>query len=115
VVGVGAGRRVPTGREAGSRTIASFGGRVGWGQRRWVARLTPKLLILRLTTRGLDRSRRVGSRWRRSSVRVSLMALSRRSGGKAGLAGDLAADHAQRTHKRQPVGVDLSLECGLVH
>jgi hypothetical protein len=103
------------GREAGTRTIAWWAGRVGCGQQRWAARLTPKLLILRLTTRGLARSRRLGTRCRNSSVVVAVMARASRRGGKARLAHDLAADHAKGADERDPVGVDLAVQGGLVH
>lgn len=47
----------------GVRTrMAALRGRAGCGQGRWAARLTPNLLILRRTTRGLERGRRLGSR-----------------------------------------------------
>src|SRR5215218_3421559 len=113
--GFGGGRRVPTGREAGTRTIAWWAGRVGCGQQRWVARLTPKLLILRLTTRGLARSRRLGTRCRRSSAIVAVMARASRRGGKARLLHDLAADHSKGADERDAVGVDLAVQGGLVH
>ena len=48
--------------------MAALRGRAGWGQGRWAARLTPNLLILRRTRRGLERSRRAGSRPCRSSL-----------------------------------------------
>ena len=51
------GRRMGVGLDAPTITTASAGGRVGCGQVRWLARLTPKLDILRLTTRGKARSR----------------------------------------------------------
>src|SRR4029450_51966 len=113
--GVGGGRRVPMGREAGTRTIAWWAGRVGCGQQRWVARLTPKLLILRLTTRGLARSRRLGTRCRNSSVVVAVMARDSRRGGKARLAHDLGAGPREGADERDPVGVDLAVQGGLVH
>ena len=47
--------------DAPTMTTAWAEGKVGCGQARCLARLTPKLLILRLTTRGKARSRRVGS------------------------------------------------------
>jgi hypothetical protein len=51
---------------------ASAGYLVGCGQSRCSVRLTPKLDILRLTTRGLARSRRAGSTSKRISSRRAL-------------------------------------------
>ena len=88
------GRRIGAGLDAATMTTASAGCRVGCGQVRCLARLTPKLLILRLTTRGNARSRRVGSS--RSAIsRVTQLAVpAAGSGGNGRLAGvaDLAAD-----------------------
>src|SRR5215218_2500794 len=94
---------------------ASSGGLVGWGQWRWKSRLSGKLLILRLTTRGTARSRRGGSRCRNASATACRVALTSRRGGKRGLAGDLAPRDVQAAGKRQPVRVDLGLQGGLVH
>jgi hypothetical protein len=98
-------------------TTAWAGGRVGWGQPRWWARLTPKLLILRLTTRGKARSRRMGSSRSAISRVMRASVLAGGSGGNGRLAGggDLAADDPQAADKRQPVGVEVALEGGLVH
>ena len=82
------------GLDAATITTASAGGTVGRGQYVWWARLTPKLLSLRLITRGKARRRRSGSR--RSAIsrvrRASVLASG--SGGEGHLAGggDLAAD-----------------------
>ena len=115
MAGAGGRRRVPTGREAGTRTIAWWAGRVGCGQQRWAACLTPKLLILRLTTRGLARNRRLGTGCRNSSAVVAVMARASRRGGKARLAHDLAANHSKRADEGDAVGVDLAVQGGLVH
>ena len=81
--------------DAPTMTIASPGARIGWGQARWVARLTPKLLILRLTTRGKARSRRVGSSRSVISRLTRASVLEGGSGGKGHRpltgGGDLAA------------------------
>ena len=75
---------------------AAAAGMVGWGQCRWRARLTPKLPILRLTTRGKARSRRVGSRRARISAMASTTERAKCSGGKGRpAAGSLAADDPQ--------------------
>jgi hypothetical protein len=95
-------------------TTASMTGLVGWIPCLWAARLTPKLDILRLTTRGLARWRRV-MRNRRISLIVRASARARRSGGKGRLVGDLAADHAQRAGEGQLVGVQVGVQGGLVH
>src|SRR5512132_548712 len=102
----------PGGRDEDDRLM---GRSVGCGQQRWAARLTPKLLILRLTTRGLARSRRVGTGCRNSSAVVAVMARASRRGGKAGLLHDLAADHSKGAGKRDAVGVDFAVQGGLVH
>jgi len=44
------------------------GGPVGWGQDRWWARFTCHLVYFRLTTLGLDRSRRAGFNLRASKA-----------------------------------------------
>jgi hypothetical protein len=111
------GRRMGAGLDAPTMTTAWAEGKVGCGQPRCLARLTPKLLILRLTTRGNARSRRVGSS--RSAIsrltRVSVLAAG--SGGNGRLAGgaDLAADDAQTANKGEPVGVEVIVQGGLVH
>jgi hypothetical protein len=105
------------GLDAPTMTTASAAGSIGCGQARCLARLTPKLDILRLTTRGNARSRRAGSsrsaisRVTRSSVLVW------GSGGKCRLAdaGDLAADDPQAADEGEPVGVELVVQGGLVH
>ena len=100
--------------EAPTMTTASMTGLAGWVPCLWAVRLTPKLLILRLTTRGLARWRRV-MRNRRISVIVRASARARRSGGKGRLVGDLAADHSQAAGERQLVGVKVAVNGGLVH
>ncbi len=100
-------------------TTASAGGNVGRGQARWWARLTPKFDILRLTTRGKARSRRAGSS--RSAIsrvmRASVLAGGSGGDGRRHLpgGGDLAADDPQAADERQPVGVDVLVQGGLVH
>jgi hypothetical protein len=98
-------------------TTPSAGGRVGCGQARCLARLTPKLLILRLTTRGNARSRRVGSSRSAISRVTQLSVLAWGSGGNGRLAdaGDLAADDAQAADEGEPIGVDPMVQGGLVH
>src|SRR5206468_11700887 len=49
------------GLDGSTMTTASAAGRAGCGQARWRTRWTPKLDILRLTTRGKAPSRRMGS------------------------------------------------------
>src|SRR4029450_10011045 len=84
----------------------SAGGLVGWGQWRSAAFLTSKLDILRLTTRGWLRRRRVGSRWVSRSSRSHSSALTRRSGGKhTRRGGDAAPDGAQGVDEGEPVAV----------
>jgi hypothetical protein len=56
----------------GTITAASSGGLIGCGKWRWRSRLSRKLLILRLTTRGQARSRRGGSRCRSASAIATL-------------------------------------------
>src|SRR5215218_707818 len=96
-------------------TTAWPGDLVGCGQRRWRSRLSGKLLILRLTTRGKARSRRGGSRCRSASATACRVPLASRRGGKRGLTGDLAPRDVQAAGKRQPVRVDLAVQGGLVH
>src|SRR5215211_3036566 len=96
-------------------TTAWPGDLVGCGQRRWKSRLSAKLLILRLTTRGKARSRRGGSRCRSASATACRVALASRRGGKRGLAGHLAPRDVQAAGKRQPVGIHLGVQGGLVH
>jgi hypothetical protein len=113
------GRRTGAGLDDPTVTTAWAGGGVGCGQPRWRARLTPKLLILRLTTRGKARSRRAGSSRSAISRVIRASALATGSGGNghrhlAG-GGDLAADDAQAADERQPVGVHVLVQGGLVH
>src|SRR5918994_358023 len=111
------GRRMGAGLEAPTTTIAWPGGRVGRGQARCLARLTPKQDILRLTTRGKARSRRVGSSCSAISPVIRASILAGGSGGKGGLAGggDLAADDPQGPGERQPIRVDVDRQGGLMH
>ena len=96
--------------------IAWPGGRVGRGQARCLARLTPKLDSLRLTTRGKARRRRVGSSRSAISPVIRASVLAGGSGGKGGLAGggDLAADDSQGPGERPPIWVDVDRQGGLV-
>ena len=105
------------GLEAPTITTASTAGSVGCGQVRCLARLTPKLDILRLTTRGKARSRRMGSSCSAISPVTRARVLAGGSGGKGRLAGgaDLAADDPQGSGERQPVRVDVDCQGGLVH
>jgi hypothetical protein len=64
-------------------TTAWAAGSVGWGQARWRLRLTPKLLILRFTTRGNARSRRVGSSRSAISAMTRASVLAGAQGGMA--------------------------------
>src|SRR5919106_2794562 len=90
------GRRMGAGLDAPTMTTASAEGRVGCGQARWRARLTAKLDILRLTTRGNARSRRMGRSRSAISRLTQVSVLAAGSGGNGRLAGgaDLAADDA---------------------
>src|SRR5829696_490556 len=111
------GCRIGAGLDAPTMTTASAGASIGWGQARCLARLTPKLLILRLTTRGKARSRRTG-RSRSAISRVTCVSvLACGSGGDSRLSGggDLAADDPQAADKRQPVGIEVVIQGGLVH
>lgn len=72
-------------------------------------------MCTRLTTRGLLRWRLRGLRRSVISSSVALSAAASREGGKSRLAGDLAADYAQRAHEGQPVGVDVGLVGRLAH
>ena len=99
----------------GAMATASAGFRVGCGQCRCSARLTPKLDILRLTTRALERWRRIGRRWRAISCRPSAKAAARRSGGKGRLRGHLAAHEAEGAGKGEPIGVGVDVLRGCVH
>jgi hypothetical protein len=103
--------------DAPTMTTAAAAGRVGWGQPRWRARLTPKLLILRLTTRGRARSRLLGSSHSAISAMTRASVLAVGSGGDGRLAGggDLAADDAQAAEEGEPVGVEVVVQGGLVH
>jgi hypothetical protein len=79
------------------------------------ARLSFQLDILRLITRGLDRSRRGGSSRSQISRNVWFSARASREGGKRRLAGDVAADDAQGAGEGEPVGIVADLPGGLVH
>ena len=98
-------------------TTAWAAGCVGWGQARWRTRLTPKLLILRLTTRGKARSRLLGSSHSAISAMTHARVLAVGSGGDGRLAGagDLAADDPQAADEGDPVGIHLMVQGGLVH
>src|SRR5919204_1935520 len=91
------GRGMGAGLDAPTMTTAWAEGRVGCGQARCLARLTPKLLILRLTTRGNARSRRVGSS--RSAIsrvtRSSVLACGSGGDGRLPGGGDLPAHDPQ--------------------
>jgi hypothetical protein len=95
--------------------MASAGSLVGWGQCRCSSRLTPKLDILRLMTRGLERLRRRGRRWWAISRRPWVRALARWSGGKGRLRGDLSACEADGAGEGEPVGVEAVLAGGVLH
>src|SRR5512133_4323200 len=97
------------GLEAPTITIAWAGGRVGRGQARCLARLTPKFDILRLTTRGKARRRRMGSRCSAISPVTRASVLAGGSGGAGRLpgGGDLAADDPKGPGERQPVRIDV--------
>ena len=77
--------------------------------------MTPKLDILRLTTRALERRRRWGSRWRAISRSPSVRAAARRSGGKGRLRGALASGEAWGAGEGDPVCVGTGVLCGGVH
>jgi hypothetical protein len=77
--------------------------------------LSPKLVILRLTTRGLLRGRRRGRGRAKISRVPCARAAARRSGGKARLRADLPAREAQRAGERQAVGIEALLVGRGVH
>ena len=95
--------------------IASAGGLVGCGQSRCSGRLTPQLLILRLMTLGLARCWRSGSGPARISVIACSCALLIVWGGKSRLGAGGAAGGAEAARERQSVGVEVGLQCGVVH
>src|SRR5260370_22634685 len=95
--------------------MASSGGRVGWAQFRWRARLPPYLLILRLTTRGAARSRRSGSRPDRISCRALTCASASVRGGKTRVGPGGPARGPQGAGEAEPVGVGAGLQGDGVH
>src|SRR5690242_19710170 len=95
--------------------MVSLGALVGCGQWRCAGRLTPQLLILRLTTRGLARRRRRGSVSARISAIASVCAVWRVWGGKSRVGAGAAAGGAEASGKRQSVGVKIGRERGVVH
>src|SRR5665647_3790161 len=86
--------------------IVSPGGTCGRAGLRWWARFRGHFDILALITRGLTPNRRPFN-LRNISAVVSMMAAANCSGGKGRLVGDLAADHSDRAHERDPVWVEF--------
>ena len=91
--------------------MAALRGRAGCGQGRWAARLTPNLLILRRTRRGLERSRRAGSRGVQEFAGGPAQGL-----GQVDCAVDAGAHAApggvQCSGKGDPVGVEVAVAGG---
>jgi hypothetical protein len=95
--------------------MASLAGFAGLGGFRCSGRLTAQLDILRLITRGLVRSRRGPSRSARISVIACSWAVAIVRGGKSRLGAGTAAGGSQAAGERQSVGIEVALECGVVH
>jgi hypothetical protein len=95
--------------------MASSAGLIGLGGLRCSARLTGQLLILRLITRGLVRSRRGPSRSARISVIACSWAVAIVRGGKSRLRAGAAAGGPQASGERQSVGIEVAGQCGVVH
>ena len=74
-----------------------------------------KLLILRLTTRGLCRPRLRSAGIARISIRRSAIIRRRRRGGKRGVERHMAADDPHRVQEGQGVGVDAGVAAGIGH
>jgi len=89
--------------------IASAGGSVGLGGLRCSARLTAQLLILRLITRGLVRSRRGPSVLARISLIASSWAAAIVRGGKSRLGAGAAAGGPQASGERQSVWIKIAV------
>lgn len=88
---------------------------VGWGQWRWRARLTCHLGILRLMSRGLERSRRLGLRRRHSRMIARAQPALVASGGKIARLSERASGDPQGGGEADPVRVDVGLVGGLEH
>jgi hypothetical protein len=80
--------------------MTSLAGLVGWGQLRCSARLTAQLLILRLMTCGLERSRRSPNGWARISVIACSCASLIVWGGKSRLGAGGSAGGAEASDER---------------
>lgn len=89
--------------------IACAGGSVGLGGLRCSGRLTAQLLILRLITRGLDRSRRGPSVLARISVTACSWAVAIVRGGKSRLCAGAAAGGPEASGERQSVWVKVAV------
>lgn len=88
---------------------ASLGGVVGLGGLRCSGRLTGQLDILRLITRGLDRSRRGPRTLARISLIASSWAVAIVRGGKSRLGAGAAAGGPQAAGERQSVGIEVAM------
>src|SRR5271168_4591234 len=95
--------------------MASLGGLVGCGESRCCGRLTAQLLILRLMTRGLVRSRRFSRGSARISATACSWAVARHRGGKSRVGAGAASCGPEASGERQSVGVDVGLQRGVVH
>ena len=89
--------------------MASRGVLVGLGGLRCAERLTGQLDILRLITRGLDRSRRGPSVSARISAIACSWAVASAVGGKSRLGAGAAAGGPEASGERQAVGIEVSL------
>src|SRR4051812_41176907 len=104
-------------------TMCSSWRTLGDGAARAVERLlVGKLLILRLTTRGLCRPRLLAAGSARISIRIHLTMRWRCRGGpegqrqqKGGVEGEMTPDHPHRVDERQRVRVAPTLATGLHH
>src|ERR1700757_4693349 len=85
------------------------------GRAQSVLRRIGKLLILRLTPRGLRRFRLETTRSCRISASTARWNAARCSGGKGAEGGQFAAHDAHGVQEREPVGILVGLQGGLVH
>src|SRR3954451_10075712 len=77
--------------------------------------LVGKLLILRLTARGLWRPRLRSAGTARISLRTTSTIRRRWRGGKRGVEGQMAPDHSNRMNERQVIWIAPGFATGLVH
>src|SRR6202007_974869 len=85
------------------------------GRAQSVLRRIGKVLILRLTPRGLRRFRLETTRSARSSGTTASWNLVLRRGGKGGKDRKFTAHDADGVHKREPIGIFVGPQRGLVH